>query len=36
MGVASSKEEQEHLEAAYDHLYIAKKKLFMPEPEKEN
>lgn len=36
MGVAYSKEAQDHLEAAYDHLYIAKKivyaKLF-PEPE---
>lgn len=36
MGVAYSKETQDHLEAAYDHLYIAKEivyaKLF-PEPE---
>ena len=36
MGVAYSKEAQDHLEAAYDHLYVAKKivysKLF-PEPE---
>jgi len=29
MGVAYSKEAHDHLEAAYDHLYIAKK-LFMP------
>ena len=36
MGVAYSKDEQDHLEAVYDHLYIAKEivsaKLF-PEPE---
>ena len=29
MGVAYSKEAQDHLEAAYEHLYVAKKK-FMP------
>lgn len=36
MGVAYSKEAQDHLEAAYDHLYVAKKIVYaklLPEPE---
>lgn len=39
MGVAHFKVAQDHWEAAYDHLYIAKEIVYarlFPEPEKEN